>query len=234
VRAAAALTKELRSARDAARVGHCRGLADAISRASSEVDSLVTEVETLRATWAFDARAYLNDGGFTAEVTAAASAAGIRIEPLGERLVAFPSVIRVCPDLVAVEIDGRRETGLRPANIVAALGVSRKRARQFRADAFLEALETAYLRLSPDPPDGRILRLADVWELLTLLPGRAREYSQAEFARDLNLLDESGVTVSRAGRRMTFAGSSGTRGDASLTGIDRNGRPHLYWGVSFS
>jgi hypothetical protein len=234
MRATAAVTKELRCAKDAARVGHCRVLSDAISRASCEVDALVQEAGALRAAWSFDPRAYLNEGGFSAEVTAVASAAGIRIEEFGERLVAFPSVIRVCPDLAAVEIDGRRETGLRPANIVAAVGASRKRARQFRAEAFLEALEIAYLRLSPDPPDGRIVRLVEIWELFTLLPGSAREYSQAEFARDLNLLDESGVTMTRAGHRIAFAASSGTRGDASLTGIDRNGRPHLYWGVSFS
>ena len=170
-------------------------------------------------------------GSFAAEVTAAASSAGIRIEPSGERLVAFPSIIRVHPDQGAVEIDGRRETGIRPTNIVAALTSSQKRASRFSAETFLAAVESAYLRLAPGPADGRIVRLAQIWELFTLRPGSAGDYSLAEFD-DLNLLDESGLTVTRAGRRLIFAASSGGRDDSTLTGIDRNGRPHIYWGVA--
>ena len=234
MRSAAALARELRSAKDAARVGHCRGLTDAISRASSGVDALVGKVQALRASWSFDPTAYLGEGHFSAEVKAAASSVGIRTELFGERLVAFPSVIRVRPELAAVEIDGRRETGLRAANIIAALGTSRKRVTRFRAEPFLEALESAYLRLSPERMEGRIVRLTDIWQLFTLLPGSASEYSPAEFGRDLNLLDESGLSITRAGRRLAFAASSGSRVDSTFTGIDRNGRPHLYWGVSFS
>ena len=234
LRVAAAVTKDLRSARDAGRVGHCRGLTEAIGRACSDADSLAREVETLRASWTFDAASYLRLGSFAAEVTAAASSAGIRIEPSGERLVAFPSIMRVHPDQGAVEIDGRRETGIRPTNIVAALTSSRKRASRFSAETFLAALESAYLRLAPGPADGRIVRLAQIWELFTLRPGSAGDYSLAEFGRDLNLLDESGLTVTRAGRRLIFAASSGGRDDSTLTGIDRNGRIHIYWGVAFS
>ncbi len=232
--AATALVKDLRAAKDAARVGHCRLVAEAIGRASSRVDGVLGEVRSLGQSWSFDVSTYLGEGSFTAEITAAAAAAGIGIEPRGERLVAFPTVIRVRPDLAAVEIDGRRETGLRPANIVAVLAACQKRASHFRAETFLEALETAYLRLMPGLADGRIIRLAEIWQLFTLLPGSAGEYSIVEFGRDLNLLDESGLTLTRAGRQIAFAASSGTRDNATVVGIDRNGRPHHYWGVSFS
>lgn len=106
---------------------------------------------------------------------------------------------------------------------------------RFGAPAFLDAIESAYRCLTnANPGPARVVRLVDVWELLTLRPGSRSEYSKAEFGRDLNLLDESGVTVTSAGRVIRFLASSGTRTDSALTTIGRDGRPHVYWGVSFS
>jgi hypothetical protein len=104
-----------------------------------------------------------------------------------------------------------------------------------RAAAFLDALETAYFHLTtmrPGPPP--IVRLVAIWDLLTLRPGSSSEYTKADFARDLTLLDESGVTMTTAGRLIRFSASSGTRTDGVLTAVGRDGRPHIYWGVSFS
>jgi hypothetical protein len=47
----------------------------------------------------------------------------------------------------------------------------------------------------------------DVWSVLTLLPGRGREYTRQEFARDLYLLDQSGVTQVK-GRTMSLPAST--------------------------
>ena len=91
-----------------------------------------------------------------------------------------------------------------------ALRSARERASRFRAAAFLDALEAAYLCLSrPVPGPGRVVRLVDIWELLPLRPGTGNDYSKVEFGRDLSLLDESGVTVTRAGRTIRFSASSG-------------------------
>ncbi len=229
------LTRLLREARDAARTGNCRVLEAAIEKTSDSSKSLVADLDSLRAEWSLDLMEYLRLGYFAAEVTAAASSVGIRLEPRGDRLVSYPTVLRMRPDLSAVEIDGRRESGLRASNIIAALDASRKRAGRFQAAPFLEALEAAYLRLTVGAPGaGPVVRLGALWDLFTLLPGSERDYSKAEFGRDLNLLDESGLTVTRAGRTLLFAASSGPRVDEVLTAIGRDGQVHLYWGVSFS
>jgi hypothetical protein len=143
--------------------------------------------------------------------------------------------VRVHPDLAAVDIDGRRDYGIRPSRIVSALVAARDKATRFRAPPFLDAIEAAYLHLTSRSA-GRtpVVRLVDIWELLTLRPGSGCEYSKAEFGRDLNLLDESGVTLTAAGRTIRFSASSGTRTDAALSTVGRDGRPHIYWGVSFS
>jgi hypothetical protein len=70
--------------------------------------------------------------------------------------------------------------------------------------------------------------------VITLLPGSAREYSRPEFARDLYLLDQSGVTTTKAGRTLRWHASSGTRGAGILTTVARSGQQQRYWGVSFS
>jgi hypothetical protein len=74
-----------------------------------------------------------------------------------------------------------------------------------------------------------------VWSILTLLPGQAREYTKQEFARDLYLLDQSGVTSTpRSGRQLRWSASTGTKGSGVLTTVARSGQQQRYWGVSFT
>ena len=54
-------------------------------------------------------------------------------------------------------------------------------------------------------------KLVDVHRVLTLLPGAARDYTRQEFARDLYLLDQSGIVNTKDGRRMTLPASAMTR-----------------------
>ena len=80
-----------------------------------------------------------------------------------------------------------------------------------------------------------MVRLIDVWAVLTLLPGQGREYTKQEFARDLYLLDHSGVTVALGGgRRLRWSASTGTKGAGVLTTVARGGQQQRYWGISFS
>ena len=74
----------------------------------------------------------------------------------------------------------------------------------------------------------------DIYRLLTLLPGQAREYTRPEFARDLYLLDSSGLTETRDGRGLRWHASTGTRGAGVLTTVAKTGQQQRYWGVSFT
>ena len=70
--------------------------------------------------------------------------------------------------------------------------------------------------------------------VLTLLPGAAREYTRQEFARDLYLLDQSGVVDTKNGRRMTLPASAMTRGGGVLTTVTRGGQTKIYAGLAFT
>jgi hypothetical protein len=78
------------------------------------------------------------------------------------------------------------------------------------------------------------VRLVDVWAVLTLLPGQQRDYTKAEFARDLYLLDSSAVATTKSGRALRWHASSGTRGSGTLTTVAQTGQQQLYWGISFT
>ena len=79
-----------------------------------------------------------------------------------------------------------------------------------------------------------MVRLVDLWSVLTLLPGQSRDYTRQEFARDLYLLDQSGETSTRQGACLRWAASTGTRGAGVLTTVARSGQQQRYWGVAFT
>ena len=81
-----------------------------------------------------------------------------------------------------------------------------------------------------------MVRLVDVWAVLTMLPGQAREYTKQEFARDLYLLDQSGVTrTARSAAATALVGQHRVRrATGVLTTVARSGQQQRYWGVSFS
>jgi transposase-like protein len=152
-----------------------------------------------------------------------------------DRLLCYPSLVRVLPGDAALDIDRRRERRLRPSVVVASLAAAQARPPKGKPEALLESLVAAYELLAaregrPDP----VLRLDALWQVLTMLPGAARDYSKPEFARDLYLLDQSGTVTSRSGRTLRFHASSGTRGAGVLTTVARTGQQQRYWGVSFT
>lgn len=234
-RAAGVVARELKKARAGAVTGQVRELRKALDAAVTAGDELADAVRQAQSSYDFDETAHLSSGGYAKELLATAAEQGVAMFEEDDRLLCYPSLLRVLPGDAAVEVDRRRERRLRPSVVVAALAAAQARPPRFKAEPFLESLAAAYALLAekegkPDP----VLRLDAVWGVLTLLPGAAREYSRPEFARDLYLLDQSGVTTTKAGRTLRWHASSGTRGAGVLTTVAKTGQQQRYWGVSFS
>jgi hypothetical protein len=86
---------------------------------------------------------------------------------------------------------------------------------------------------NPGRPDA-VVRLLDIWNVLTLLPGQAREYTQHDFTRDLYHLDMSGITTTlQSTRQLRWCASTGIRSSGVLSVVGTDGRTRRYWGVSF-
>lgn len=237
LRTAAASLRELKRALGAARTGQVRDLRKALSVANSAAAGLAEETARLAAGFDFDEHAYLSSGGFVKELLAEAQARGLVIVEDDDRLLCYPSLLRVLPNDAAIEIDKVRDRRLRPSVLVSALARAQERGPRFKAETFLDSLRSAYELLAPgvDKRADAVIRLVDIWSVLTMLPGQRAQYSKQEFARDLYLLDQSGVTTTpRSPRALRWSGSTGTKGAGTLVTVARNGQQQLYWGVSFT
>jgi hypothetical protein len=237
LRAAAAVTRELRKAKVAAAGGQTRELRRALDAAQGLAAHLTDTVGALRSGFDFDESEYLSSGSYAKELLAAAAARGVDMFEEDERLLCYPSLVRVLPDQAALDIDRRRERRLRPSVVADLLGAAQSRGPRFRPEPFLDSLRAAYelvVARQAKKADA-VVRLVDVWAVLTLLPGQSREYTRQEFARDLYLLDQSGVTTApRGGRRLRWSASTGTKSAGVLTTVARGGQQQRYWGISFS
>ena len=238
--AAAQLTRTLRRLRAAAQVGNVRDLRAALTAAAQAAARARNEANDAAESWTFDEEAYFASGAYTRELLAAARDDGLQMFERDERLYSYPVLVRVSPTDRAVFVDRTRERRVRPSVLVRHLRDVQGRPARFRPEAFLEALFTAHGHLARRRGDEATVadepeRLLDVYELLTLMPGAAREYSRQEFARDVYLLDRSGVTTTRRGYVVSFPASSGARSAGSaMRVVTEGGQEKVYYGIAFA
>ncbi len=233
IRATAAVTKSLKRFRSVVHDGNLRELKAALSAVEQAVEALEEQVAATAQRWDFDETSYFARGDYTRELLQTAKAMRVAMFEQDERLYSYPSLIQVLAAERMVLIDRVRERRLRPSVVVEHLRALQQRPPRFKPEAFLEALFNAYRVLAQ--PLGAVERLARVYELLTLLPGQSRDYSRQEFARDLYLLDRSGVTSTRNGYMVSFPGSTGMKSATGvLTAITESGQERRYWGIAFT
>jgi hypothetical protein len=234
LRRAAVLTRELRRARAAARAGQLKDLRRGLDAAADAAGQVDGATGAARSGYDVDEQQLLDSGAYAKELLAAAAEAGVAMQEEDDRLLCYPSVLRLLPGDLAVEIDHRRERRLRPSEVVRLLQRAQQAGPRFRPQPFLASLLAAYdlVLARQDKSPGAVVKLHDVYGVLTLLPGQTRNYSRQEFARDLYLLDESRERAIR-GRRLRLSGSTGTRQAGVLTTVARSGQQQRYWGVAF-
>jgi hypothetical protein len=240
LKATTAVTKALKRFRSVVHDGNLRELQAALSAVEQAVDALRQQVAATAQRWDFDETSYFARGEYTRELLETAASMRVAMFEQDDRLYSYPSLVQVLAAERMVLIDRTRERRLRPSIVVEHLHALQERPPRFRPEAFLEALFNAYRILAQQHGSGglqraAVERLAQVYELLTLLPGQSREYSRQEFARDLYLLDRSGVTRTRDGYVVSFPGSTGMKSATGvITAITESGEERRYWGIAFA
>lgn len=236
LKAAATVVRELKRARASALTGQIRDLTKALATANEAVEQLAGVVYEAAADFDLDATEHLQSGAYTKELLAAAAAAGLAMFEEDGRLLSYPSLVRLVAGDAAIEIDRRRERRIRPSVVVELLAKAQQAGSRFKAEPFLESLAAAYelVLARQGKADAAVVKLLDVYAVLTLLPGQARDYSKQEFARDLYLLDLDGHATTKSDRRLRWSASTGTRQAGVLTTVARSGQKQRYWGIAFS
>jgi hypothetical protein len=236
---AAAMGRAIKLLQKAAKEGEVRKLNGAFTAAAQAIQALDRQFASTRDGWGFDIDEYFASGAFAGELMEAARKEGVRIFEQDDRLFCYPSLVRVLPAFQSVQVDKKRDARVRPSVLARLLKDNQQRQPRFKPEPFLESLYEAYQKLdgaqkSKRLQSGRVVRLLDMYNLFTILPGQTREYTQLEFTRDIYLLDGSGVTRTKKGAVVSFPASTGTK---SLTGtlsiVTQTGREKTYYGIAF-
>ena len=237
LKALGAAVKETKRAKAAAAAGQIRQLQTAMDNAAGLADTAAAAVGDVRSGWRFDVGRWFASGEYAKELLAAAAEAGLKAFESDERILSYPAVVQVSPADTTVVVDKKRERGIRPSVVVAHLADLQQRPPKFKPEAFLASLAGAYDLVvgAKGTRMGAPVKLVDVHRVLTLLPGAARDYTRQELARDLYLLDQSGVVDTKDGRRLSLPASAMTRNTAGvLTTVTKAGQTKVYAGISFT
>ena len=235
VKVLSAALREAKKAKAAATVGKMRDLRQALDAAERLAAEAASTARDARAGWTFDEQAHFESGAYTDEVLALAKVQEVQAFESDDRILCYPAIIATSAADTSVLIDKKKERRVRPGVLVGIMKALQGRPPKFRADAFLESLATAYdlAAARRGARSGATVKLADVYRVLTVLPGSGRDYSKQEFARDLYLLDQSGITRTKAGRTLSLPASALTRGSGLLTTVTRSGQEKVYAGITF-
>lgn len=236
LKALGAAVKAAKRAKSAAALGQIRELQQALDAVVVLADQASGAAGDLRSGWRFDVGEWFGSGEYVKELLAAAAEAGVRAFESDDRILCYPAIVHVSTADTTVVVDKKKDRRVRPTVVVGHLAALQDKPPMFKERAFIESLVSTYdLVVGSDPKlrPGAAAKLVDVHRVLTLLPGAARDYTRQEFARDLYLLDQSGVVEVKDGRRMSLPASAMTRGSGVLTTVTRSGQTKVYAGLAF-
>ena len=245
LKAAASAVGNLKKLRGFVHTGSLREIGKAMESAGQAIVALKQQYESVRENWKFDYEEYIADMAFIREVLEMSESMGIKIYEQDERLYCYPFLIRVLPDELSVMIDKTKEKKVRPSALVSHLKSLQNKPVKFKPEAFLESLYATYDYLTKankanrapkanQAGRGTVITLSDIYKVLTLLPGLTKEYSYQEFARDIYLLDSSGIAKTKKGYTFRLPASTGTKAARNtIRVITREGLEKVYYGISF-
>jgi hypothetical protein len=223
------LTRRLKKLAAASHTGDLREISrglDEINDFAATAQQSVSGLEFI-----FDEESYFPEG-FLQELVEAATVAGMSVFALDGKLYCYPLLMRVKPAERAVQIGKKTERGVRPSVLLAKLRAMQTKPARFKPESFLELLYRVWKRCVRE--ERAVVLLNEIYDLLTLMPGSAKDYAREEFARDLYLLDRSGVDETRDGHSLSLPASTGTRNAAAtFVCIAEDGSEKRYYGIGF-
>jgi hypothetical protein len=225
--------------KDAAKVGDLVKLRKLLEEGKSATLSLGCDFVKTQERLNFDEASYLAGKDFRQELLTTAQQMGVNLYEHDGYLFSYPVLLKILHKERAVSIDRIRESRLRPSVLVKRLKEVQNKPLRFKPQTFSEMLYTAYSIVVAGRGKhligkGTVIPLLELYQLLTLLPWQASEYTRQEFGRDVYLLDKIGTITTKNDHRANFHASTGVRDvSRTLTVIAQGGREKTYYGISF-
>jgi hypothetical protein len=224
------LLKRLKKLRGAAQTGDLREIDKSLGEVKQVAPQMSEVAEALE--FNFDDSGYFPDT-YLRELEDAAKAQGMTVFARDAKLYCYPLLVRVKTAERAVQIGKKVERGIRPSALAGKLQLLQSKPTRFKPAEFLALLHRAYLHCA-SAKETPVLTLLEIYDVLTLMPGTAKDYTKDDFAGDLYLLDSSGVATLPDGTGFRFSASTGTRNaSATFVCIARDGSEKRYYGISF-
>ena len=239
------VTRLARQMRKAAQDGNIAAVRRSSERLQDSINLIRQEVGNAAEAWPFtpdNEREYLQEK-YAEELKSEAGKKGLQVFDRDGRLIAHPSVVRVMPGDRAVQVNRRQMSAIRPSKVVGVLEDLQQRPPRFNPQQFLDSLYQAYIALTGSGTAdrlklgevGQVVRLDRIYDLFTGLPGAKRDYGLLDFARDLYSLEASGIKEVRAGTRVSFPASTGTRSSrGTIPFVAPSGETIVYYGIQFT
>jgi len=241
-RQAGQVLRAARKLRKAAQEGTVATVPAAVAELRDNAAKLQAAVSQSSTAPAIDLAAAFASGAFLDELATAAAAAGVTLVQRDGRISVYPLSLRLEARAQAVRIGRKLERRIRPSFLARHLRALQQRPNRFNARSVLDRLFRAYVvltrSLAPDwqpsrPGTGPLVPLADLHDLLTLLPAAASDYPLEEFLLDLLRLDRQPDARTGRGHRFELGGSTGTKGAKRLSAYDETGAQHDYYAIRF-
>lgn len=244
-KSATGLATQAKALERAAKSGNIAAIWREQSKLDEALIGLQQEVRNAVSSWPYtdeEVEQYLKER-YADELKDAAGGVGVKIYERDGILISYPSIVRVLPRESAVRVDRKRISTIRPTHLADLLLKNQTRSSGFPSARFLESLYTVYTEIVSGESTGRTVKdmgrvvpLANIYKLITALPGAAREYDRSDFARDLYILDADGPRQTRKGATVSFPSSTGTRGRSSdlFIFVGPEGQSVEYYGIRFS
>lgn len=239
---AAALLKTARRLRRVANEGAMASLPAAIAAAQADAERTTELLGAAAAALDYDVATAFANGVWLDELAAAARAAGVVLVQRDGRVTAYPVALRLDGRAQGLRIGRKLEKRIRPSFVATQLKALQQRPERFNARQFLDRLFLLYDSKAraedPDwrpnqPGQGPLVSLADLHNLLTVLPAAGADYPQEEFVADLLRLDRQPDATDSHGHRFELSGSTGRKGGKRLSLFDETGEQHDYFAIRF-
>lgn len=234
IRNVTAASSRARKAKRGVQSGSIRDLSLAVEDLAVLVSTTKEAVSEVQKLCSFDATDWMASGAYQKELLELAAEADVHMIESDGRILCYPTIVQLSSSDATVLLDKKKERGIRPSYLIQKLKDLSQRQIKFRADVFIEALAFAYDLVIAEKKRrvGAVIKLQEIHRVLTILPS-SRTYSKSEFARDIYLLDQSGLTQIRDGRTLTLPASALTRSAGTMETVAKGGQVKLYAGIAF-
>ena len=226
-----ALAAELRKFEDAAKKGNISAIRKAKEAVRSRFSELSEATKRMDEADIESIARGIGDQNHLEEVVKAATALGLKdLRIVKNAILSYPHRV-LFESATTYRLGYRVASDLRPSVIAKALKEERDKASSI-APSFLESLRAAYLLVGKGQ-SGISVALSDIYNALTMLPTTKKTYSEADFIRDIGILDEVGPKVSKDGFRVSFPASTSARMNRGYAAVNSKGHEVPYASLRF-